>query len=171
MRQPAHRIDQVRALDWLARVRPDARLRVLALDERIHPDSRDSMSWVVSDWGMQMTLSQEVPQLVAHHLRRFVSDLYAKAGMTAEHQARTVFAVHPGGPKIIDGVRDVLELTEAQVQTSREVLLGHGNMSSATAPHSWMRIVADPHVAPGTPVVSLAFGPGLTVCGALFEKQ
>lgn len=147
-------------------------LRVLALDERILPDSSDAMRWAVADWGMQMTLSPSVPQRVAGHLRQFVADLYAKAGMAvAEHHARAVMAVHPGGPKIIDSVRDVLELTEAQVQTSRDVLLDHGNMSSATAPHMWMRIVADAAIARGTLVVSLAFGPGLTVCGALFRKQ
>jgi predicted naringenin-chalcone synthase len=147
-------------------------LRVLALDERILPDSSGSMSWSVSDFGMQMTLSPDVPRQVAGHLRLFVSDLYEKAGTTlARDHARTVFAVHPGGPKIIDSVRDVLELSEAQVQTSRDVLFDHGNMSSATAPHIWMRIAADARVPPGTPVVSLAFGPGLTVCGGLFLKQ
>jgi predicted naringenin-chalcone synthase len=147
-------------------------LRVLALDERILPGSSDAMGWVLSGHGMQMTLSREVPEHVARSLRAFVSDLYAKAGMTvgADH-ARTIFAIHPGGPKIIDHVSDVLELTEAQVQTSREVLFDHGNMSSATVPHIWMRIIADARVTPGTPVVSLAFGPGLTVCGALLRKQ
>jgi predicted naringenin-chalcone synthase len=147
-------------------------LRVLALDERILPDSSDAMGWVLSDHGMQMTLSREVPERVAGSVRAFVSDLYAKAGMTlGPDHARTVFAIHPGGPKIIDHVREVLELTDAQVQTSRDVLFDHGNMSSATVPHIWMRIVADVGVAPGTPVVSLAFGPGLTVCGALLRKQ
>jgi predicted naringenin-chalcone synthase len=151
---------------------PAPGLRVLALDERILPHSSDAMAWVVSDHGMQMTLARDVPDRVAGSLRQFVSELYRKAGMTlGEHHARTVFAVHPGGPKIIDRVREVLELSDAQVQTSRDVLFDHGNMSSATVPHIWMRIVADANVATGTPVVSLAFGPGLTVCGGLFQKQ
>jgi predicted naringenin-chalcone synthase len=147
-------------------------LRVLALDERILPHSSDAMAWVVSDHGMQMTLARDVPDRVAGSLRQFVSELYRKAGMTlGEHHAQTVFAVHPGGPKIIDRVREVLELSDAQVQMSRDVLFDHGNMSSATVPHIWMRIIADAAVAPGTPVLSLAFGPGLTVCGGLFQKQ
>ena len=50
-------------------------------------------------------------------------------------------------------------------------MLDHGNMSSATLPHVWMRIVDDARVASGTLVASLAFGPGLTCSGALFEKQ
>ena len=147
-------------------------LRLRALDERILPHSSDAMAWVIADHGLAMTLARDVPERVTGVLRPFVSELYRKVGLNfGEHHARSVFAIHPGGPKIIDRVRDVLELTEAQVQTSRDVLFDHGNMSSATVPHIWMRIVADPNVVPGTPVVSLAFGPGLTVCGALFQKQ
>lgn len=147
-------------------------LRVLAMDERILPDSADSMSWTESEWGMQMTLARDVPARVASSLREFVLDLYRKAGMDAAAElGRTVFAVHPGGPKIIDGVRDVLELSDAQVATSRQVLFDHGNMSSATLPHIWMRLVDDEAVRPGTTIVSLAFGPGLTVCGGVFRKE
>jgi predicted naringenin-chalcone synthase len=44
-------------------------------------------------------------------------------------------------------------------------------MSSATLPHVWMRLLDDPAVAPGTPILSLAFGPGLTICAAVFRKE
>jgi predicted naringenin-chalcone synthase len=51
------------------------------------------------------------------------------------------------------------------------VLFDHGNMSSATLPHIWQRLIDDPAVPRGTPIPSLAFGPGLTMCGALLEKR
>ena len=146
-------------------------LSLIALDERILPHSAESMRWTVSDWGMQMTLARDIPDRISGCLRRFVADLYKKANLSLGDHHATVFAVHPGGPKIIDCVRQVLELTDAQVQTSRDVLFDHGNMSSATLPHIWMRIAADERVAPGTLVASVAFGPGLTVCGGLFRKQ
>ncbi len=147
-------------------------LRVLALDERILPDSADSMGWALSDWGMKMTLARDVPERIGAALRGFVVDLYEKAEMRlGEELGRTVFAVHPGGPKIIDAVRDVLELRDAQVETSRRVLFDYGNMSSATLPHVWMRLLDDPSIARGTPILSLAFGPGLTICGGIFRKQ
>jgi predicted naringenin-chalcone synthase len=44
-------------------------------------------------------------------------------------------------------------------------------MSSATLPHIWERIVASTDIAAGTIVASLAFGPGLTMSGALLEKR
>lgn len=148
------------------------RLRMLALAERILPQTRDAMSWCLSDTGMVMTLSRDVPELVGMALRNFVADLYRRADLElGDELSRTLFAVHPGGPKIIDGVRTRLELSDAQVQISRDVLLSYGNMSSATLPHIWMRILEDSSIAPGTLVLSLAFGPGLTICGGLFRKE
>ena len=44
-------------------------------------------------------------------------------------------------------------------------------MSSATLPHIWEAMLADPEVEPGSLVVSLAFGPGLTVTGNILRKE
>jgi predicted naringenin-chalcone synthase len=63
-----------------------------------------------------------------------------------------------------------LELTDHQVAASRDILFRFGNMSSATLPHIWMSLLGDDAVRPGTHVVSLAFGPGLTVSAALMVK-
>jgi len=146
-------------------------LRVLALHELLLPDSTDAMGWLVANWGMQMTLSRDIPDRIASAIRGFVIELYRRAGLGLDAMADSVFAVHPGGPRIIDRVREVLELSEAQVQTSRDVLFDHGNMSSATLPHIWQRLLDDRAIGRGTPIPSLAFGPGLTVCGALLEKR
>jgi predicted naringenin-chalcone synthase len=144
-------------------------LRLRALHEQLIPDSAHAMGWMVSDHGMQMTLSRDVPARVTAELRGFVGELFARAGIAPSREH--VYAIHPGGPRIIDGVRDVLELDEAQVRTSRDVLFDHGNMSSATLPHIWMRLLADPDLPRGTLIPSLAFGPGLTISGGVFEKR
>ncbi len=146
-------------------------LRVRALHERLVPGTADAMTWTVGDAGMQMTLARDVPELIGSALRAFVLELLARAGCHASALKNSVVAVHPGGPRIIDLVRDVLELAEPQVADSRAVLRDHGNMSSATLPHIWMRVLADERVAPGTLIASLAFGPGLTLCGAILEKR
>lgn len=147
-------------------------LEILALAEEILPDSVDSMSWAVSDFGLRMTLYRAVPEQIAEVLRKFVAELYLRADLQlGDTLASTVFVVHPGGPKIIDRVAQVLELAPGQVQASREVLFEHGNMSSATLPYIWMRVIADDRVVAGTLVLSLAFGPGLTISGGLFRKH
>jgi predicted naringenin-chalcone synthase len=146
-------------------------LELIGAYEQVVPDTADAMTWIVADRGMEMTLARSVPDRVAGAVRGFVLELYRRAGKDLAALPRCVFAVHPGGPKILDGVQCALELEPAQLATSRAVLRDHGNMSSATLPHIWMRLLADPAVAPGTLIPSLAFGPGLTLCGALFEKR
>ncbi len=100
-----------------------------------------------------------MPERIASALRPFVTELFAKAGFNVSEALRhAVVAVHPGGPKIIDRVREVLELEPAQVGASRDVLRDYGNMSSATLPHVWQRVLRDDGVQPETLVLSLAFG-------------
>lgn len=172
-----HRIEQlvVHSLfaDGLIRyslVPDDTRgLALLALHEQLVPDTAATMRWISGDHGMHMSLARDVPERIGGVLRGFVIELYRRAGLDVAKTRDSLFAVHPGGPRIIDGVQVTLELADAQVAASRAVLHDHGNMSSATLPHVWMRL--DGSAAPGTLIASLAFGPGLTVCGALFEKR
>jgi predicted naringenin-chalcone synthase len=118
---------------------------------------------------MQMTLSREVPTKIAAHLRNFVAKLAEESGLDLPGLLKdSIFAVHPGGPKIIESVRATLELTKEQISTSEKILLERGNMSSATLPHIWKELL-EQNVKSGTKVVSLAFGPGLTMFGAVFE--
>jgi predicted naringenin-chalcone synthase len=150
---------------------PGASLAVVAAREEILPDSADAMTWAVSDHGMRMTLSRDVPARIARAARELVAALYGDAGLSFPgDMAKTVFAIHPGGPKVIDVMQQALELSDAQVAVSRGVLLRYGNMSSATIPHIWMRLIEATDVPPTTPIVSLAFGPGLTVSAALMVK-
>lgn len=137
---------------------PEPGYRVEATREVIAGESRDAMTWGVSAAGFRMTLSREVPKLVRQHV----------AGVVAPwREAGAVYAIHPGGPRIIDAVKEALGLSEEQVVTSREVLRAYGNMSSATLPHVWMHLRE--RIKPGTPVISLAFGPGLTIAASLMR--
>ena len=132
--------------------------RVEAAREVIASESRDAMTWGLSAAGFRMTLSREVPKLVRQHVTGVVAPW---------REPGAVYAIHPGGPRIIDAVKEALNLNEEQVTTSREVLREYGNMSSATLPHVWMRL--RDQIAPGTPVISLAFGPGLTIAASLMR--
>ncbi len=144
--------------------------KVLAIDELIVPNSQQDMSWITASWGMKMTLSRDVPTKIEGSLRGFVMNLCKNAGVDFSKILKEgVFAIHPGGPKIIDVVQSHLELRDDQVQASRHILLTRGNMSSATLPHVWSQILEE-NIAPGKKVLSLAFGPGLTIFGALFES-
>ena len=128
------------------------------------------MSWVVGDGGMRMTLARDVPEKIAQNVAAFVERLAESAGLSAKERQQALYAVHPGGPRILDLVLDTLRLQEEQIAFSRRVLRERGNMSSATLPHVWMEISRADEVGPDRNIVSLAFGPGLTVCGAIMRK-
>lgn len=113
----------------------------------------------------------EVPETVASALRGFVRDLFRTAGVDLGRLRDAMIAVHPSDSWVIDRVIDVLMLRDEQLAASRNVLREQGNMLSATLPHIWMRLLHDPTVLPGTLIPSIAFGPGLTLWGALLEKR
>lgn len=152
--------------------RPDKQAyEVLSLLEEIIPDSAKAMRWYCSDWGMQMSLSKEVPDLIKDHLRAFISRLGAQGNIELnDRDAPLFYAIHPGGPKILDRVAQQLELSDNQLKASRDILFSRGNMSSATLPHIWEKILTNSLVPSGALVLSLAFGPGLTIVGALMKK-
>lgn len=137
-------------------------LKLLATREKIIPGSSSLMEWRMTDWGFHFILSKEIPALIAAHLKDFLSSLCDEALIS-----KALFAIHPGGPKIIDNIKTLFNLSEEQVAASREILRLHGNMSSATLPHIWQAICNDPSIPKETPIISLAFGPGLTLAGAL----
>jgi predicted naringenin-chalcone synthase len=135
------------------------RMEVQTVKEKIIPDSANDMTWVPSATSMQMTLSKEVPDKIRGHLPAFLKE------MTSDPFHNVLFAIHPGGPKIIDSIQAYLELSDEQVALSRKVLKERGNMSSATLPHVWKEILDSDYSGK---VISLAFGPGLTIFGGLF---
>ena len=146
--------------------------RVLALHEEIIPDSIQSMSWRCEDKGLGMTLAKDVPVKIVRSIQDYLSRLsaLAEAGVS-DLLKRAYFAIHPGGPKILQQIKEVLQLESWQIAHSEEVLRACGNMSSATLPHIWEMLLNDPKVADASPVVNLAFGPGLSIAGGVFEKR
>ncbi len=146
-------------------------LHYLGVHEELIPGSLGAMGWILGGHGMRMMLAREVPELIAGALRDFLRRMFAATGVDAsEAFTKGIFAIHPGGPRIIDKVAALLELAPWQVAASRAALKAYGNMSSATLPHVWAALVDDPSVASGTMITSLAFGPGLTVYGAILRK-
>lgn len=148
-------------------------LRILAAHEHLLPDSADDMTWVPASHQFQMTLSVMVPVVIKRHVRAFVVGLLRRAGIdfeAPEQRQRLMFAVHPGGPRIVEHIQTELGLRDDQVAISKKVFRENGNMSSATVPHILKGLLEEKGVAPGTRIVALGFGPGLTVTGLVLEK-
>jgi alkylresorcinol/alkylpyrone synthase len=125
----------------------------------------DHMTWDITDLGFRMGLSRRVPDVLARHVAPLVDQLLDANGLARQDVA--AWAVHPGGPRILDVVGDRLGLQPAALDVSRRVLDQHGNCSSAT-----VLLVLEalrPGLQPGDPVVAIAFGPGLTLYASLLR--
>lgn len=133
----------------------------------IDGDSLDQMSWHIGDSGYIMRLALQVPGTLRTEAPAFVASLLERAGLTRGDIAG--WAIHPGGKKIVEALRDGLGLTDDDVASSWEILRGYGNMSSATTLFVLDRELRRADRAAG-PVVALGFGPGLTIEGAVLER-
>jgi alkylresorcinol/alkylpyrone synthase len=127
----------------------------------------DEMTWTVTDLGFKMTLSRHVPDVLAEFVEPLVDRLLARSGLRRE--AVGAWAVHPGGPRVLDVIAQRLELTAEDLVASRSALEMHGNCSSATVLVVLEELVAGGGIAAGEYVVALAFGPGLTLCATLLQ--
>lgn len=144
-------------------------LEVVAIHEEIIPGTETKMTWDPKSTGFHMTISKDIPVLLRRALGPYLSRLSKK--VKGFDPATALFAIHPGGPKIIEQIADFLKLKDTQVSHSKEILRNFGNMSSATIPHVWQAMVEDDAVADDQPIVSLAFGPGLSISGGLMIKR
>jgi len=126
----------------------------------------DHMTWDVTDAGFRMGLSPLVPEVLSRHVRPMVEDLLARHGMAIGDIDG--WAVHPGGPKILDVVQEQLGLPPEALSASRDVLASYGNCSSSTV----LLVLEELRRRPAPPghVVMLAFGPGLTLYAALLRS-
>lgn len=142
-------------------------LSVVDVVARTDPSSADHMTWDVTDLGFRMGLSPRVPDVLAEHVLGVVEGLLARHGLRPADIDG--WAVHPGGPRILDVVGDRLDLTEKDLEASRLTLREHGNCSSATVLLVLDEICRSRPPKAGGYVVAMAFGPGLTLYAALLR--
>jgi predicted naringenin-chalcone synthase len=126
------------------------------------PGTTGLMSWRIGDHGFEMTLSPRVPEVIRQSLLPWMNDWLSAHSLTIEDIRG--WAIHPGGPRILTACADSLGLDYSQLGPSQSILATYGNMSSPTVLFILERL-RDASVMP--PCIVLAFGPGLTVEGAL----
>ena len=142
-----------------------AKFQMIRSGSHLVPATTNAMSWRIGDNGFEMTLSQKVPSLIEQHLNGWMTDFLAKEGLTID--AIQGWAIHPGGPRILDACLTALAISPEAVAFSREILSQYGNMSSATILFLLDKLKEQPL---NGPVVALGFGPGLTIEAMLLHS-
>ncbi len=137
--------------------------RLAATGSYLFPDTAAIMKWNIENHGFAMSISSRLPELVQENLCEWLTAWLAENNLSVDDVQS--WAVHPGGPKILEAVETSIGITTSQLQVSRDVLCQFGNMSSATVLFILESLLAN---GASAPCVMLGFGPGLVAEAALF---
>ena len=135
---------------------------------RYVPEQRDTIRYIHKSGQLYNQLSLKLPQLVNKAAAAVVADVLKSQSLTVGDVKH--WAVHTGGEKIINAVRDEIGIPEERLSATRKVLAEYGNMSSPTV---WFVLdeLQQQGIAPGEWCVMLAFGAGLSAHAFLLRKR
>jgi alkylresorcinol/alkylpyrone synthase len=136
--------------------------RLAATGSCVFPETSGAMTWSIGDFGFEMTLSSSLPKLIEANLGPWLRSWLDKQGLGVSDI--NSWAVHPGGPRIVEAVESAMGLRREQTAVSHDTLAKYGNMSSATVLFI-LRALLEAKAEP--PCVMLGFGPGLVAEAAL----
>lgn len=137
---------------------PSPAVEILGSRSRLYPDSERTMGFDIGSRGLRIVLDARVPQIVSHYLRGDVDEFLAEYGLARGDIG--FWVCHPGGPKVIDAVRDALQVGDHEVELTRASLARIGNLSSASVLHVLADTLRERPPAAGRYGVLLAMGPG-----------
>jgi alkylresorcinol/alkylpyrone synthase len=141
---------------------------LVASARRYVPEQREAIRYVHKNGQLYNQLSLRLPDMVRKAAAQVVADVLEPLALRAGDIKH--WALHSGGEKIINAVRDELRLSEEQVHATRSVLSEYGNMSSPTV---WfvLREIEKQGVASGEWCIMVAFGAGLSAHAYLLRKR
>jgi alkylresorcinol/alkylpyrone synthase len=131
---------------------------ILATRSVFYPDTEEMMGWDISEKGFRIVLSREIPNLVRNNLAHDVDEFLATRGLTRTDIGS--WALHTGGPKILEATAEALGLNDGQLDVSWECLRRTGNLSSASVLVVLDEVMKNRRPAPGTLGILAAMGPG-----------
>lgn len=132
------------------------------------PAGKREMAWHIGDTGFEMTLSSYVPDLIKKGIKQLTDRLLQ--GLKTTVSEINLFAIHPGGRRILEVIEQELGMTREDNRFAYRVLQNFGNMSSATVLFVLKELMQS--LTPqeqDEPVLSFAFGPGLTLESMLLK--
>lgn len=125
------------------------------------PNTLDLMTWDISSSAFRMYLSKKIVNSIKDNIQPVVADFLGQNVVDTDY-----WAIHPGGVRIVQAVKESLNLTESNVEDSIHVLQEYGNMSSPTILFILHRIfnkLKKEKKVDNKKIFSCAFGPGLSI--------
>jgi alkylresorcinol/alkylpyrone synthase len=122
-------------------------IEVLGSRSRLYPDSERTMGFDFGSTGLRIVLDAQVPTVVSRYIGEDVDGFLASRQLTRDDIDWWV--CHPGGPRVIDALRDTLGLADEDVALTRKSLSAIGNLSSASVLHVLADTLRERPPAPG----------------------
>ncbi|XP_078448330.1 chalcone and stilbene synthase family protein [Wolffia australiana] len=149
---------------------PESPLLELHLTAQILlPNTHHIIDGRLSEHGVGFKLDRALPLFIEAEVEGFCKGLLSRGGLSGLELNGLFWAVHPGGPAILNRVESRLGLLPDRLAASRRALRDFGNASSNTIVYVLEYILEERRKAlqgPGWGLV-LAFGPGITFEGIL----
>ncbi len=131
------------------------------------PEEREYIRYVHKNGQLCNQLSMKLDNYIKKAVAAVVKELLSRRSLRLADIAH--WALHTGGEKIINAIRDEVGLAEEQLSATRSVLLDYGNMSSPTVIFVLKRLL-DSGIKKGEWCVMVAFGAGLSAHACLLRK-
>jgi predicted naringenin-chalcone synthase len=135
---------------------------------RFVPEQRDTIRFVHKEGQLHNQLSLKLPDLVKKAAAAVVADVLSSQGLKTGDIKH--WALHTGGEKIINAVRDEIGIPEERLRATRKVLSEYGNMSSPTVWFVLKEIIQN-GITAGEWCVMVAYGAGLSAHAVLLRKK
>ncbi|XP_062076204.1 type III polyketide synthase A-like [Humulus lupulus] len=132
------------------------------------PETQNVINGKLSEEGINFKLGRDLPQKIEENIEEFCKKLMATAQLKDYNDL--FWAVHPGGPAILNKLETTLKLSSDKLQCSRRALMDYGNVSSNTIFYvieNMREILKRGGEEWG---LGLAFGPGITFEGVLIRS-
>ncbi|MCB0335239.1 MAG: hypothetical protein KDD62_03010, partial [Bdellovibrionales bacterium] len=111
------------------------------------PESRHLMGYDIFDDGFHLRLDRKLPQVLVEECPNAILEFLSRDRLAANDINYWLF--HPGGIKILEFLRETLEISQESCHWAYDVLREHGNLSSATIHYVLKAFMQDAVIKPG----------------------
>lgn len=132
--------------------------QVIDTRSHLYPETTRTMGWDVGSTGLKIVLDAQVPSLVRQYVGDDVKSFAGDHGLDVSEIG--CWVSHPGGPKVIQAIEEVLALPPDALEMTWLSLAAVGNLSSSSVLHVLNDTWQQRRPAAGTPSMLMAMGPG-----------
>lgn len=114
---------------------------------------------------ISLVISKDLPDTVCKHLPNIISTLISDYNVDT---SKCDFAIHTGGPKVLNGVRDALGIKDSQMESSWYVMKNYGNLSGSS---NLVVLYYNLELGKHKDVICVSMGPGVSIETLYLKKS